>query len=180
MKNIIIISLFYVSLAEAQWKIGKIINDSDIVFHAAYYIQPKEKEITGLTNNISKFSGNRELPIFYTVSNSSNGCCLIKGIAGDKHYTLVLDGNPTHALHRAKARQGSREKRFACKDYCKPGNYCARIFLDKDYNGLFQEIACFATEYTKEDTTFDVYIVKADNGSYAITLKESALKRHNN
>ncbi|MBI2352780.1 hypothetical protein HYV11_00875 [Candidatus Dependentiae bacterium] len=170
---------------QCNWKLGKIINESDLVLESAWYNRPKKKKITHLTdiilqNNkrLKKIAHNKEslnvISFDYNVSEFSNGCSLLQAKNG---YQILFDGYPTHSLlwnrtvtkpikepvdlkHQAVAAQMPDPHKF---------HYTARAFIE-DAKGAI--ISSSTQGYNQENVSFDI-VLSGSLGEYFIKFRSA-------
>lgn len=169
----------------ATWKLGNLINESDLVFESASYIKPKQKQIEHLTDVIAKSNQaqSKTIPINYTVADTSKGHSLIQANNG---FRISVDGNATHSyLWERASTKANRKKKAVGKENADPKKRClagkmpdphkfsytARAFVEQlPSDNQINVVACAAQGYAKEGVVFNI-IVSGTAGRYSVQFQ---------
>lgn len=174
MKRNVVVSAFLFlmsSFVSGVWKVGTIVNSSDLVLESAWYEKPSLTKITHLT---TKLQQSKSLPkpvsieFNYTVADTANGHSIIKAQGG---YQLTLDDNLTHFIQSGR----TKVKRKCVSKYLsghKNYRHLAQLFLEVLSPGddQLKDVKCAVHGYEQDTAVFDI-VLSGAKGNYAITLK---------
>lgn len=157
--------LFLSTIMQSTWRIGQVINNSDLEVVSASYTKPTKKKIGHLTKKIKQAEGQSIINFDgYNVDQRSKGCSRIDLSHG---YYLALDGPSATAIkwERAKSnkRKAGKDVLDLNKDY-----YAARVFLE--HEGYDQPLMHAVRGCNSENMYFNI-ILSGNNGHYVVSLK---------
>lgn len=174
MKRNVVVSIVLVfmnSLVFGNWKVGTIINSSDLVLESAWYEKPSLTKITHLTTKLQQA---KSLPkpvsieFNYTVADTAKGHSIIKAQDG---YQLTLDDNLTHFIQSGRAKV---KKKCVSKYLSGHKNYrhVAQLFLEvlSPIDNQLKDVKCAVHGYEEDTAVFDILLSGA-RGNYTIVLK---------
>lgn len=167
---LLLVGLCINHITDATWKIGKIINQSDLDLVSASYIKPQKKTIGYLTRKIKQAEKENmsTVDLMYRVGETSKGCSLIDLSGG---YYISVDGHPSHTIMWARAKT-HENKKYIGKEVldAHKHQYGARVFFEKE--GAKAPLVYSVQGYNQEGTVFDI-LLSGHSGNYQITLNRA-------
>lgn len=158
------------SFSHGVWKVGTIVNSSDLVLESAWYEKPALTKITHLTTKLQQA---KDLPkptsidFNYTVAETASGHSIIKAQNG---YQLTLDDNLTHFIRSGRTKV---KKKCVSKYLGRHKNYrhLAQVFLEVSSAGdsRLKDVKCFVHGYEQDSAVFNI-VLSGANGNYKIEL----------
>lgn len=186
MKYVLILCSFCLlgCLLQANWKIGNIINSSDLTLQSAWYVQPtkgvaKPKYIEQLSDRLQAAADKKDgkVTFDYKVAQGSDGVCLIQA---SNDYQIKFDQLLPWKVHYPRSGIKSNKK-YLGKESCNLSkhNYCARVFVQKGsveskkFKFDQKPLSYVAQGYQAEGQLFDVSI-SGSKGNYSVSLQTKA------
>lgn len=172
-RKVVIVGFLFLlsSFACGTWKVGNIINSSDLVFESAWYEKPSLTKITHLTTKLQQA---KTLPkpvsieFNYTVADTANGHSIIKAQNG---YQLTLDDNLTHFIQSGRTKV---KKKCVSKYLSGHKNYrhLAQVFLEvlSPIDNQLKDVKCAVYGYEQDTAIFDI-VLSGAQGNYKMQLK---------
>lgn len=155
----------------ATWKVGTIVNKSDLVLESAWYEKPVLTPIPYLTTKLEQaitLPKPVSIVFNYTVADTAQGHSIIKAQNG---YQISLADNPTHFVKsgRIKVKKKSVSKNPSIK---KQYGDLAQVFLEvvSPLDNQPKEMTHAVLEYEQENQVIDLYLLGI-GGNYKIQLK---------